>query len=155
MNNYEQINDSCKMLWKEKFNITKERYTQVYCYVFNEDNKLLIVKNEDNNNWTIPGGHPEVGESKEETLKREVLEEACVTVKDIHYLGAVEVVENDEVYYQLRYTARLDEELPFKQEWEVSERLFINLEDLAKYITWANGRTFKAQIESAKEYWNI
>ena len=111
MNDYEQINDNCKMLWKENFNITNEKYTQVYCYVFNDNNELLIVKNENNNYWTIPGGHPEAKESKEDTLKREILEEACVTVKDIKYLGAVEVIENSNKYYQLRYTARVNKVL--------------------------------------------
>lgn len=151
MKEYEQISENCKMLWKENFEVTTEKYTQVYCYIFNKNNQLLIVKNDENNNWTIPGGHPEPNESKEETLKREVMEEACITVKNIKYLGAVEVVENGETYYQLRYTAHLDEELPFKQEWETSERLFINLDDLIQYIKWANGITFSAQIKSAKQ----
>ncbi len=155
MEEYEQINDNCKMLWRENFQITNEKYTQVYCYIFNDNNELLIVKNEENNNWTIPGGHPEKNEEKLDTLKREVLEEACVTVKDIKYLGAVEVVENNEIYYQLRYTAKTKEILPFKQEWEISERLFVNLNDLDKYIKWANGKTFKAQILSAKNSWKI
>lgn len=155
MVDYEKINDNCKMLWKEKFKITNEKYTQVYCYVFNDENELLIVKNKYNNNWTIPGGHPEVNEEKIDTLRREVLEESCVTVKDIKYLGAVEVVENDMVYYQLRYTARVDEILPFKLDWEISERLFVKLDDLDEYITWANGKTFQEQIISARNYWNI
>ena len=30
-----------------------------------------------------------------------------------------------------------DEILPFNTEWETSERLFVNLEDLPKYIKWA------------------
>ncbi len=155
MKDYEQISDNCKMLWKEGFEVNNLKYTQVYCYVFNDKNELLIVKNEENNNWTIPGGHPEEGESKLDTLKREVILEACVTVKDIKYLGAVQVIEDNKVYYQLRYTAKVNEVLPFKQEWEVSERLFVKLDDLDKYITWANGKTFSAQILSARNYWNI
>ena len=155
MMDYEQISDECKMLWKENFNITDEKYTQVYCYIFNDENKLLIVKNKENDNWTIPGGPPEINEEKVDALKREVLEEACITVKDIKYLGAVEVIENNIKYYQLRYTARVDEVLPFKEEFEISERLFVRLSDLDKYITWANGKTFSAQILSARKYWNI
>ena len=62
------------------------------------------------------------------------MEEACITIKDIKYLGAVEVIENGETYYQLRYTAKVDEMLPFKQEWEVSERKFVSLDKLANYI---------------------
>ncbi len=153
MEKYEQISDNCKLLWHEGFELTNQKHTQVSGYVFNDKNQILIVKN--GKTWTIPGGHPEQGETKLETLNRELMEEACVTLKEINYLGAVEVVENNETYYQLRYTAKVDEILPFKQEWEISERLFINLEDLTKYIKWANGITFSAQIESAKKFWNI
>ena len=153
MEKYEQISDNCKLLWHEGFELANQKHTQVSGYVFNDKNQILIVKN--GKTWTIPGGHPEQGETHLETLNREMMEEACVTLKDINYLGAVEVVENNETYYQLRYTAKVDEILPFKQEWEISERLFINLEDLTKYIKWANGITFAAQIESAKKFWNI
>jgi len=83
------------------------------------------------------------------------MEEACVTLKDEKYLGAVEVVENGETYYQVRYTAKVKDILPFKQEWEISERLFVDLKDLDKYITWSKGITFNGQIESAKKVWNI
>lgn len=153
MHEYEQISDNCKMLWKEKFNLTNERYTQVSGYIFNEKNQLLIVKN--GKIWTVPGGHPEVGEEKIETLKREIMEETYTTIKDIKYLGAVEVVEDGQIYYQLRYTAKVDEILPFKGEYEINERKFVDLDNLINYIKWANGITFKAQIDSSKKVWNI
>lgn len=153
MDKYEVLSDNCKIIWREGFNLTNEKYTQVSGYVFNEKNQLLIVKN--GKTWTIPGGHPEINETQLDTLNRELMEEACVTLKDSKYIGAVEVVENGEVYYQLRYTAKIKEVLPFKQEWEICERLFIDLEDLPNYIAWCKGVTFSAQIESAKKYWNI
>lgn len=153
MNNYEILSADCKIMWKEGFNLTDQKHTQVSGYVFNDNNQLLIVKN--GNTWTIPGGHPEAGETYLDTLNRELMEEACVTLKDINYLGAVEVVEKGETYYQLRYTAKVNNVLPFKQEWEISERKFIDLDDLPNYIKWSTGVTFSAQIKSAKKFWNI
>lgn len=153
MKEYEQISNNLKMLWKENFNLKNEKYTQVSGYIFNNKNEMLIVKN--GKTWTVPGGHPEFGEKPIETLIREVMEEACVKIKEINYLGAVEVVENNETYYQLRYTAKVDEVLPFVQEWEINERKFVNLKDLNKYIAWSNGITFSKQINSAKEFWNF
>lgn len=150
---YEKISDNCKLLWREGYKLQNEKHTQVSGYVFNDKNQLLIVKN--GKTWTIPGGHPEAGESYLDTLNRELMEEACVTLKDISYLGAVEVVEGEETYYQLRYTAKVDNILPFKEEWEICERLFIDLEDLHKYITWSKGITFAGQIDSAKKFWNM
>lgn len=148
MKKYEQISKNCKIMWKPDFDLTTEKYTQVSGYIFNEDDELLIVKTKDN--WTIPGGHPELYEYTLGTLIREVMEEACVSIKNIEYLGAVEVVENKEKYYQLRYLARVKEIHEFKEEWEASDRKFVKLEDLKKYITWSEGETFKAQLESAK-----
>ncbi len=147
MEEYEKLSDNCKIRWIENFELTTQKHTQVSAYVFNENNELLIVRNE--NTWTVPGGHPENTEKPSETLARELMEEACVTLKEEQYIGAVEVVENGETYYQLRYVARVNELLPFSQEWEISERLFVSLEDLPNYIKWSKGITFAAQIQSA------
>ena len=153
MENYEVLSDSCKMLWREGFKLTSQWHTQVSGYVFNEKGELLIVRNE--KTWTVPGGHPEGSEAYEETLNRELMEEACVTLKDANYLGAVEVVENGETYYQIRYTAKVNEVLPFKQEWEICERKFVPLDELHNYIKWSKGITFAAQINSAKKFWKM
>lgn len=148
MKNYEILSQNCKICWIDNFELKGEKYTQVSGYIFNDKNQLLIVKG--GKTWTVPGGHPEQGETQFETLKREIIEEACVTIKDIKYLGAVEVVENGETYYQLRYTAKVDEILPFKGEWETDERLFVDLKGLSKYIKWSNGIVFSQQIQAAK-----
>ncbi len=84
------------------------------------------------------------------TLIREIMEEACVSINKIQYLGAVEVVENEEIYYQLRYIARVKEVLEFVKEWETCERKFVKLEDLNQYIKWYDGVTFRAQVETIK-----
>ena len=41
----------------------------------------------------------------------------------------------------------------FKEEWEIDERKFVNIDELPNYITWANGITFKAQVNSALDFW--
>lgn len=147
MSKYEKLSESCKIMWKENFNLTTEKYTQVSGYIFNDKNEMLIVKNGDT--WTVPGGHPELYEYTIGTLVREVMEEACVSIKNIKYLGAVEVVESNDKYYQLRYIARVNKVHRFKEEWEINERKFVKLEDLKKYIKWCDGVTFKAQLDTA------
>ena len=114
MKNHEILSENCKLCWMDNFELKGEKYTQVSGYIFNDKNQLLIVKG--GKTWTVPGGHPEQGETQVETLEREIMEEASVTIKDIKYLGAVEVVENGETYYQLRYTAKVKDILPFKGE---------------------------------------
>ncbi len=152
MNDYEEIAKDLKLFWHEKYRLDDERYTQVSAYIFDEEDRLLIVRND--KTWTIPGGHPEEGETAIESLEREIMEEACVRVKDIEYLGAVEVIDKGDKYFQLRYTAKVDEVLSFISEFEISERKFVKLEELNKYITWSSGKTFKAQIASAKKQVN-
>jgi len=47
----------------------------------------VILISGDGERWGWPGGRPEGDESWEETLRREVLEEACAVVRDARLLG--------------------------------------------------------------------
>ena len=131
---HEILNENCKILWIEDFDYTNKKYTQVSGYVFNDKNELLIVKN--NDIWTIPGGHIRKEETPLDTLIREIREEANVEVSNIKYLGAVEVIEGKNIYYQLRFTAKASKINSFKK-FETIERKFVKLKDLNKYITWS------------------
>ena len=51
-----------------------------------EDRKVILVS-VDGEQWDIPAGRPEGDESWEETLLREMLEEACARVTDAQLLG--------------------------------------------------------------------
>ncbi|MBI2851318.1 MAG: NUDIX hydrolase [Chloroflexi bacterium] len=51
------------------------------------DSDEIVLITPDGKNWGFPGGRPEGDESWEETLRREVKEEACVEVRDARLLG--------------------------------------------------------------------
>ena len=51
------------------------------------DADQLVLISPDGVYWGFPGGRPEGEESPEETLRREVLEEACAIVKGARLLG--------------------------------------------------------------------
>ena len=137
-----------EFLWNEGGEIPQQDVSQVSGYVFNDKGELLIVKSK---NWTIPGGHPEVGETYIETLKREIMEEAMLDIDNIKYLGNVRVtdLETNEVKHQLRFTASVASIYDFIKEFETSERIFIEPLKLASYIPWANGKVFMLEIKSA------
>jgi ADP-ribose pyrophosphatase YjhB (NUDIX family) len=47
----------------------------------------VVLVSDDGSRWSWPGGRPEVGESWEQVLHREMLEEACCTVRSARLLG--------------------------------------------------------------------
>ena len=54
----------------------------------NEHGQILLQKrNEPQSRWGLPGGLMELGESTEDTARREVLEETGLTVRDLQLLG--------------------------------------------------------------------
>lgn len=50
------------------------------CLVAQQEEKLLLVRVRDNQHWYLPGGKVESGESPEQALQRELLEEIGVVV---------------------------------------------------------------------------
>ena len=61
--------------------------------ILNAEGKVLLCKSHKwDNQYVIPGGHIELGETMEEALKREVLEETGLTVYDIKMLGINESI---------------------------------------------------------------
>ncbi|MCK5794324.1 MAG: NUDIX domain-containing protein [Anaerolineales bacterium] len=64
--------------------------------IFNDKNQLLIVKTHKwKGDYTIPGGHVEMGEYLEDALKREILEETGLNMVKAKYLCYQEFVFDD------------------------------------------------------------
>ncbi|MFD1676392.1 NUDIX hydrolase [Alicyclobacillus fodiniaquatilis] len=73
--------------------------------VVDEVGRILLQHRSDNECWGIPGGSMELGESFEETARREVLEETGLVVGDLHlfYLSSgrqnfYEYPNGDQIY---------------------------------------------------------
>lgn len=52
-----------------------------------EQGRILLQRRADNDTWGIPGGIMEIGETFEDTVKREVLEETNLVLKDLSLFG--------------------------------------------------------------------
>lgn len=61
--------------------------------ILNSEGKVLLCRSHKwDNAYVIPGGHVELGETMEEALKREVMEETGLTVYDATMLGINESI---------------------------------------------------------------
>src|SRR6266516_240489 len=65
--------------------------------VLNEQNQLLMMKRLESGNWGVPGGTMELGETTEETAKRELFEETNLQVGEMKLFG---VFSGPELYYR-------------------------------------------------------
>jgi 8-oxo-dGTP diphosphatase len=59
---------------------TPKHSVSVAGIVVNDDDRVLVIKRDDNGHWEAPGGVLELGESFEDGVRREVLEETGLTV---------------------------------------------------------------------------
>ncbi len=76
--------------------------------VFNKDNERLFLMRSSGkfgSQWIIPGGKVDFGETLESALKRELLEETNLHIKDIEFKGVRELVESHRHFIFLEYTA--------------------------------------------------
>ncbi len=96
----------------------------------------------------LPGGHPEAGETLEQTLFREVDEEACAVVEQAVYLGVQEVDDGVQSHYQTRFWARVRLE-PFAPHFETSRRLIVAPSDFVSSLNWSTKEIATATLRAA------
>jgi 8-oxo-dGTP pyrophosphatase MutT (NUDIX family) len=109
---------------------------QVYGWIITKDGHLVLVS-KDNVKWQFPGGKPDVGESLEETLIREVLEETSLDISMMakEFFGYYEVIPEDKSpFLQIRFLIFCDkksEELELSVGKEDKNQVS---EDTVKYV---------------------
>jgi ADP-ribose pyrophosphatase YjhB (NUDIX family) len=98
------------------------------------DGEIVLVS-EDGERWGFPAGRPEPGESWEETLRREMLEEACATVVGTRLLGFTRgecVAGAEQGLVLVRSMWRAEVELgPWEPQFEIRHRHVIAATDIA------------------------
>ena len=108
---------------------------QVSGVCFTEAGEVVLVS-EDRHAWTLPGGHPEGAETPEQTLAREVLEEACAEVLACRLIGWQRIDDPREPpYLQLRYAARVRLN-NFRPRHETLHRRLVSRQDFLSVLSW-------------------
>ncbi|AWE07262.1 ADP-ribose pyrophosphatase [Lysinibacillus sp. 2017] len=65
--------------------------------VLNENNELLLQLRSDTNDWGLPGGGMEIGDSFEETAQKELFEETGLIAQDLRLVG---LASGKDLYYK-------------------------------------------------------
>ena len=127
-----------------------EQVTGVFAVPFTKEGKLIAV-NLFSRGYDLPGGHVDKGEkTPEQTLRREVMEEASMTVRD---LVLTEVIESDYIddhaTYLLLYAAFVDEMKEFVVNAESSERIEVSVDEFVAHYTVGDKELLRTAIEHA------
>lgn len=140
----------------ELLDVNEFKPTQIYGFCKTKDNLVCLVRDKDEERFTLPGGGIDKGENPEQSLVREFREEAQLELKNIKLLGSVEVIVEEkgkpiEKTQQVRYTCefdKLEEFVPEKGGWEVVERIWVYYKDLPKYLKWMKYKSGKEVFEA-------
>jgi 8-oxo-dGTP diphosphatase len=92
--------------------------------------------------WNLLGGGVEPGETLEDCLVREVMEEGCARVVESCYTGCQRVDDPEHPagpwrYYQIRFWARV-KLLPWDPRHEIGERRLVRPEDFLRALSWGS-----------------
>ncbi len=132
---------------------------QVYGIAFSNDGRILL-RIEDGK-YKLTGGRPESGETFEETLLREYVEELNVILTDAYYLGYLLVDDDGSKYAQVRMIARIKDILENHIDPDTGKeygRKFVALDRVKKYLNYsdvAGNQMLEDAIKLAKSHYGL
>lgn len=127
-----------------------EETTQALGVCFTGDRRIVLITLH-GEQWSLPGGTREPGETLEQTLAREVREEACARVLSSRYIGCQRVEELDGdrgAYYQTRFWARVELDA-FRPDYETTGRRLVSPQEFRAALFWGGAATAELILERA------
>jgi nucleoside triphosphatase len=92
------------MTWEGQ-RVSEQQYPEptVGALIFNPEAKVLLVKQDKwRGKYVVPGGHIELGETMEDALRREMMEETGLVIHDIQFALLQEFIF-DEQFHERRH----------------------------------------------------
>lgn len=124
-------------------------------YYFNNKGEVLLVKKKKTGHWSLPGGHPEIGETPIETAQRELEEESSQNCDHLEELGSVMVKDkNNNRYLQKRFFGIIKNIVEFKDRHETEYIKFIPTKDIDQFVRYSNSITFHKGLLDAISLFN-
>ncbi|OQY68731.1 hypothetical protein B6D29_00540 [Microgenomates bacterium UTCPR1] len=110
----------------------------VAAFIFDDKGRILLVKKSlrekvDPGLWVVPGGKIEPGEHVIDGLKREVMEEVGVHIKDISWVNDNVFINNGYQYQAMHFACHLAKNQKIKLEKNLEDYVFISKKDFSKY----------------------
>ena len=119
--------------------------------VFNENNEVLMELRTDFNSWGFPGGAMELGESFEETAKRELEEETGLIIDEMKLL---EVMSGKDTYGEYPNGDKLYDITAVFEVRKYRGKLKIG-DDESKELRWLSLKEIPENLSPmTKKYWN-
>jgi nucleoside triphosphatase len=105
--------------------------------IFNPAGKLFLMKSHKwHNRYVVPGGHIELGETMEQALKREIMEETGFVISDINFICFQEFIF-DNAFWKKKHFVFFDfacraSSANAKLNSEAQEYVWVSVEDALK-----------------------
>lgn len=113
--------------------------------------RYLLIKNKRSANWGFPKGHIERGETKEDTARREVLEETGIRIQIIPgFISKSEYTIQGKVEKSVSiFVAKTSDTQTIIQHEEIEDYIWLNYSKAIKTLKFENDRSI---LEKANEY---
>jgi 8-oxo-dGTP pyrophosphatase MutT (NUDIX family) len=130
--------------------------SQVFNFVSDDENMFCVVRDYDENHWSLPGGGCDLGENFENCAFRETAEEAQIETDNFKIIGVFNLKyldKNNTVIHQTQHirvaskAKTIHQFQPQKDGFETIERKFVHKSELIHYVDWLKYEGGKEMLE--------